>query len=147
MPARKKSAPQPQPPRPRPELRVPTRRGRTVLTLLFCLMALAAISQAVSTVFLGLDTNGIGITLLFAFLYLAGCVYLIGVGWSSVRLLSDGRPALEANDEGLILSHLPFLGTFSIPWSEVASAHVTRTLLLTHFCIVPTDARQILRRR
>ncbi len=145
MPARKKSVPKPK--QPRPELSVQPRRGRVIVTLVLCLIVLAAISQAISAIFLSSNANGVGSAVLFAFLYLAGLVYLLGIAWSAVRLLTDNPPALQADDEGLTLRHLPCLGTISIAWSEVKSVHAARTLLLTHLCIVPTDTRQVLNRR
>lgn len=143
MPARKKFVPRPR--QPRPELSVQPRRGRVIVTLILCLIVLAAISQAVGAIFLspGVISNDV----LFAFLYLAGFVYLLGIGWSAVRLLTDSQPSFQADDTGITLRHLPFLGNLSIGWSEIKSVHAARTLLLTHLCIVPTDARQIFRRR
>jgi hypothetical protein len=103
------------------------------------------ISQAISAIFL--SSNGLGNDILFAFLYLVSLVYLLGIGWSAVRLLTDNQPAFQANDGGLMLRHLPFLGTISLPWSEIKSIHAVRSLLLTHLCIVPTDSRQLLSHR
>src|SRR5579859_6231646 len=90
MPARKKPVPKSQPPR--PELSVQPRRGRVIFTLVLCLIVFAAISQAVGAILLTPTANGIGSEILFAFLYLAGTIYLLGIAWSSVRLLSDSRP-------------------------------------------------------
>ncbi len=146
MSARKKqSAPKPQ--QPRPELNVQPRRGRVVVTLILSLVVFAAISEAVGTLFLTPNPNGLANALLFAFLYLAGTVYLLGIAWSCVRLLADRRPSLQADGTGITLRHLPFLGNLTMPWSEIQSVHAVRSLFLTHLCIVPTDTRQILNRR
>ena len=145
MPARKKPVPKSQ--QPRPELSVQPRRGRVILTLVLCLIVFTAISQAVGTIFLTPTANGIGSEILFAFLYLAGTIYLLGIAWSAVRLLSDSRPSFQADNAGITLRHLPFLGNISISWSEVKSVHAVRSLFLTHLCIVLTDARLILNRR
>ena len=143
MPARKKSVPKPR--QPRPELSVQPRRGRVIVTLVLCLIVFGAISQAVGAIFL--TPNGLANDVLFAFLYLVGVVYLFGIAWSAVRLLTDSEPSFQANGEGLTLRHLPFLGNISIAWSEIKSVHAMRSLFLTHLCIVPIDARQILNRR
>lgn len=143
MPARKKFAPKSR--QPRPEFSVQPRRGRVIITLILCLVVLAAISQAVGAIFL--SPGALSNDVLFAFLYLAGFVYLLGIGWSAVRLLTDSQPSFQADGVGITLRHLPFLGNINIGWSEVKSVHAVRTILLTHLCIVPTDARQILRRR
>lgn len=143
MSTRKKPAAGTQPPR--PELSVRPRRGRVIAILILCLVILAAISQTVATIFL--TPQGIGSEILFAALYLIGLVYLAGIIWSAIRLLSDSRPSLQADSEGLTLRHLPFLGNMSIAWSEIKSVHAVRTLFLTHLCIVPLDARQWLQQR
>lgn len=145
MPARKKPAPKPQ--QPRPELSVQPRRGRVTVTLVLCLVVFAAISQAVAVTFLTPNANGIGSDVLFAFLYIVGTIYLLGIAWSAVRLLTDSKPSLQADESGITLRHLPFLGNISLAWSEVKSVHALRSLFLTHLCIVPTDARQMLNRR
>jgi threonine/homoserine/homoserine lactone efflux protein len=116
-----------------------------IAILILCLVILVAITQTVATIFL--TPHEISSDLLFAVLYLAGLVYLTGIVWSAVRLLTDRQPSLQADGEGLTLRHLPFLGNLSIAWSEVKSVHVVRTLFLTHLCVVPIDARQWLKRR
>ncbi len=143
MPARKKFAPRPR--QPRPELAVQPRRGRVIVTLLLCLLVFMAISQAVTTIFW--TPNGIGSEILFALLYLVGVVYLLGIAWSATRLLASGQPSLQADNAGITLRYLPFLGTISLSWSEVKSVHAMRSLFLTHLCIVPTEPRLILARR
>lgn len=145
MPARKKPAPKLQ--QPRPELRVQPRRGRVIITLVLCLIVFAVISQAVGAIFLGTNASSISSVILFALLYLFGCVYLLGLAWSAVRLLTDSQPALQADGTGITLRHLPFLGNISLTWSEVKSVHAVRSIFLTHLCIVPADSRQILSRR
>ncbi len=145
MSARKHAAPKSR--QPRPAISVRPRRGRMIVILVLCLLVLAVISQAVGTIFLQMSSNGIGVTILFAVLYLIGLLYLIGIGWSAVRLLSDRRPSFEANDDGLTLRHLPFLGTISLTWDEIKSVHTTRSFLLTHLCIVPASVGELLQRR
>jgi hypothetical protein len=144
MPARNKK-PVPKPQQPRPELNIQPRRWRVIITFALCLIVFAVISQAAGATFLG--SNTIGSVILFAFLYLVGLVYLLGVGWSAVRLLTDSQPPFQANNDGLTLRHLPFLGNISLSWSEIKSVHTARSLFLTHLCIVPTDAHQFSRRR
>lgn len=146
MPARDKQ-PVLQPVEPRPELNVQPRRGRVALILILCLAAFAIISQAVVGIFLNASANGVFTLILFALLYLICTVYLCGLGWSAVRLLIDRQSSLHADGEGLTLRHLPFLGTISIPWSEVKSVHIARALFLTQLCIVPADTRQFLSQR
>lgn len=146
MPARNQKS-VPQPTQPRPELSVQPRKGRVAVILVLCLAVFAIISQAIVAIFLSPGANGALTLVLFALLYLVGCVYLFGLGWSAVRLLTDSQPSLRADGEGLTLRHLPFLGTIHIPWSEVKSIHVARALFLTHLCIVPTDTRQFLSQR
>ena len=145
MPARKKLAPKPK--QPRPELSVQPRRGRVIIALVLCILVFAAISQAVSAIFLNASANGISSDVLFAVLYLAGSVYLLGIAWSAVRLLTDSQPSFQADDAGITLRHQPFLGNVSLSWSEIKSVHAVRSLFLTHLCFVPTDTRQVLNRR
>ncbi|HEY0756089.1 MAG TPA: PH domain-containing protein [Ktedonobacteraceae bacterium] len=131
---------------PRPELSIRPRRGPMIIILVLCLVILAVISRAASATFLNAPTNGIASQVLFALLYLVGSIYVLGIGWSALRLLTDSRPSLQTNEEGLTLRHLPFLGTISVPWSAVKSIHAARSLRLTHLCIVPTDTHQFLSR-
>lgn len=145
MPARKKPAPKIQ--QPRPELSIHPRKGRVTVTLIFCLVVIAAISQAVVTVIFTSGASNLGSVILFALLYVVGLVYLLGIAWSTVRLLTDRQPSFQANDTGMTLRHLPFVGNLTIAWSEIKSVHAMRSLFLTHLCIVPTDTRQFLNRR
>lgn len=130
---------------PVPELSIHPQRGRLVVTLVLSLVVFAAIGETMVVIFQ--SPNDIGTDVLFAILYLACTVYLLGLAWSALRLLTDRQPSLQANSEGLILRHLPFLGNFSLTWSEIKSIHVARSLFLTHLCIVPDDTQQLLRRR
>ncbi|HEX7735953.1 MAG TPA: STM3941 family protein [Ktedonobacteraceae bacterium] len=146
MPARDKK-PAPQPTQQQPQINIQPRRGRVAIILVLCLVVFVVISQAVVAIFLSASANGVLTLVLFALLYLICFIYLCGLGWSAIRLLIDRQPSLHADGEGLTLRHLPFLGTISIPWSEVKSIHVARALFLTHLSIVPTDTRQFLSRR
>ncbi|HEY3992913.1 MAG TPA: hypothetical protein VGM01_08555 [Ktedonobacteraceae bacterium] len=145
MPARKKPVPKVQ--QPRPELSVQPRRGRVAVTLVLCLVVFAAISQAVIAIFLTPNANGLSTDILFAILYIIGTIYLLGIAWSAVRLLTDSKPSLQADGTGITLRHLPFVGNISLAWSEVKSVHAVRSLFLTHLCIVPTDMSQLINRR
>ena len=145
MPARKKPAPKVQPPR--PELSLYPRKGRVIVTLVLCLLVFVAISQTIVTIILTPSATGPGSEILFVLLYLVGMIYLLGLAWSALRLLADRRPSFQANDAGITLRHLPFVGTLNIPWSEIQSVHAMRSLFLTHLCIVPRNARQLINRR
>jgi hypothetical protein len=107
----------------------------------------AAISQAVIAIFLTPNANGLSTDILFAILYIIGTIYLLGIAWSAVRLLTDSKPSLQADGTGITLRHLPFVGNISLAWSEVKSVHAVRSLFLTHLCIVPTDMSQLINRR
>ena len=141
---RKKPAPRPKPPAPAPELSIHPRRGRLIAGLVICLIVLAIVSEAIVAFFQ--SQEDLGTAILVAILYLVCLIYLLGLAWSSLRLLTDRQPSLQTNGEGLTLRHLPFVGNVNIPWSDVKSIHIARSLFLTHLCIVPSDAHQLLTR-
>lgn len=145
MAARKKSASKQQAPsQPRPELALYPRRGRSVITLVLCILVLAIITDALLSVFSG--TSGSGTELLFAVFFVICMIFLLGLGWSAVRLLTDRRPSFQLNEEGLTVRHLPFLGNVVVPWSEIRSVHAYRSLFFSYLCFVPHDIPQLVRR-
>jgi membrane protein YdbS with pleckstrin-like domain len=145
MTARKKSASkQSVPSQPRPELALYPRRGRSVLTLVLCLLILAIITDALLSVFSG--TSGSGTELLFVVFFVICVIFLLGLGWSAVRLLTDRRPSFQIDEDGLTVRHLPFLGNVVVPWSEIRSVHTYRSLFFSYLCFVPRDIPQLVRR-
>ncbi len=129
---------------PRPELAIYPRRLRLTTTLVLCLVVLGLLSATIISLFL--TSNDPGTEVLFVCFYLIGAVYLLGIAWSALRLLISKQPSLQANDDELTLRYLPFLGNITISWSEVKSVHTARSLFISHFCIVPYDARELIRR-
>lgn len=145
MTARKKPISKQQvPAQPRPELILHPRRGRPVVTLILCIVVLAVISDAIISVLAG--SNGSFSELLFAIFFLICLVFLLGLAWSALRLLTDRRPSFQANDEGLLLRHLPFLDSVTLSWEEIRSVHTYRALFFSYLCFVPRDIPQFVRR-
>ena len=128
-----------------PELSMQPRRGRLIINLILCLVVLAVISEAILSVFA--TSHDLNIIVLFTIFFLICLIFLFGFIWSTLRLLTSRKPSLQAGAEGLTLRHLPFLGTVTLPWSEIKSVHTYRYLFLTYLCLVPTDAHELIRRQ
>jgi hypothetical protein len=115
-----------------------------IVTLVLCLVVFAIICEAIISLIL--TSKDVSIMILFTLLFLAGAIFLLGLAWSALRHLLSKQPSLVANEQGLTLNHLPFLGNITLAWSEVQSVHVTRSLLFSYLCIVPQDMPQLIRR-
>lgn len=145
MAARKKSNSQRTvPEQPRPELTLYPRRWRLVVTLVLCMIVLAVISDALLSVFSA--PNASGTALLFSLFFIVCVIFLLGLAWSALRLLTDRRPSFQADNDGLTLRHLPFLGNVTVSWSEIRSVHTYRSLFFSYLCFVPQDIPQMVRR-
>lgn len=127
--------------RPYVELNIYPQRWRLIGTLVLCLVALVIVADQVISIFL--SSPGIGEIILFALLLALCIVYLLGFVWSALRLLISGSAALSSGADGLTLRGLPFLGTITMPWSEIKSIHTYRYLFLRYLCIVPQDTRKL----
>ncbi|HLI71375.1 MAG TPA: hypothetical protein VKV19_16595 [Ktedonobacteraceae bacterium] len=130
--------------RSRPELAIYPRRWRVIITFALCLVVFGLLSATIISIFL--TSTDLGTEALFICFYLICAIYLLGIAWSALRLLISKQPSLQANGDGLILRHLPFLGNVTISWSEVKSIHVARSILVSHLCIVPQDAPELIHR-
>lgn len=137
----KKKSQQQQPREPLPELNIYPRRGRQVVTVIVCLVMLAIISDAV----LAGGSSG-GTQVLFLAFFIICLVYLLGLIWSALRLLSTRQPSFQANDDGLTLRHLPFLGYVVVPWDEIKSIQTQRSRLFAYLYIVPQDTHALVSR-
>lgn len=126
---------------PLPELNIYPRRGRQVVTLVFCLIVLAIICDAL--LFGGV---GGGTEILFLVFFLICLIYLCGLIWSALRLLSTRQPSFQANDIGLTLRHMPFLGHVFLPWDEIKSVQTSRGRLSAYLYIQPTDIQGLVAR-
>ena len=126
---------------PLPELNIYPRRGRQVVTVVFCLIVLAIISDASLS-----GGVGGGTEILFLIFFLICLIYLCGLIWSALRLLSTRQPSFQANDDGLTLRHMPFLGHVFLPWDEIESVQTNRGRLSAYLYIQPADIQKLVAR-